>query len=81
MSAGGGDYRRDSLVYYMQCNSCLQQGEGEGGLKSKFTGGKLQGHFFKGVRSIGLLMLASLRLLFSINMSQNTIRMCRLSGE
>ena len=39
------------------------------------------GHFSSSVRSIGLLMLASLRLLLSINMSQNTIRMCRLSGE
>ena len=81
MSAGGGDYRRDSLVYYMQCNSCLQQGEGEGGLKSKFTGGKLQGHFFKGERSIGLLMQVSPRLLFSISMSQNTTPMRRLNGK
>ena len=75
----GGACRRENVTYCLQCNSCLKQGEGV--QKSKFIGGNQVGHFIKGVRSIGLLMLASLRLLFSINMSQNTIRMCRLSGE
>ena len=39
----GGDCRRDSLVYYMQCNSCLQQGEGEGWARGRGEAGEGEG--------------------------------------
>ena len=43
----GGDCRRDNLVYYMQCNSCLKQGEGEGGPKVQIYWGETSRTLFQ----------------------------------